>query len=95
MQKFGTLIPRASASWIHEFKGERKLVTVHMAQDYRATPARFSFTTDSADKNKGVIAIGVTALLNMQFAADIEVARLIADDNFDATTLTAQARWSF
>lgn len=95
VQKFGTLIPRASASWIHEFKGERKSVTVHMAQDYRTTPARFSFTTDSADKNKGVIAVGVTALLNMPLAVDLEVARLIADDNFDATTLTAQARWRF
>lgn len=95
VQKFGTLIPRASVSWIHEFKGERKSVTVHMAQDYRAAPTRFSFTTDSADKNKGVIAVGVTALLNMPLAVDLEVARLIADDNFDATTLTAQARWRF
>ena len=95
-QKFGTLIPRASASWLHEFKGEREQVTVRMAQDFRGSGAKLiRFTTDSADKNKGVIAVGVTALLNAQFAADIEVAHLVADDNFDATTFTAQARWRF
>jgi outer membrane autotransporter protein len=61
--KFGAIIPRVSASWIHEFKGERDLVTVRMAQDLRPTPTRFSFTTNSVDKNKGVVAIGLTAFI--------------------------------
>lgn len=92
---YGPLIPRGSASWIHEFRGKRELVNVHMAQDYRASPTQFSFTTDSVDKDKGVIAMGVTALINAQIVADFEVARLVADRQFDSTTFTAQVRWKF
>jgi hypothetical protein len=66
-----------------------------MAQDLRATPTRFGFTTDRADENKGVVAIGLTALIGTQLAADLEVSHLIADDRFDSTAVTAQARWRF
>jgi uncharacterized protein YhjY with autotransporter beta-barrel domain len=93
--EFGAIVPRVSASWIHEFEGERELVTVHMAQDLRPRPTRFSFTTDSADENKGVVAFGLTALLGARFAADLEVAHLVADEKFDSTAVTAQARWQF
>lgn len=92
---YGPFIPRASASWIHEFRGKRQLVNVHMAQDYRASPTQFSFTTDSVDKDKGVIALGITALINAQIVADFEVAHLVADRQFDSTTFTAQVRWKF
>ncbi len=92
---YGPFIPRASASWIHEFRGKRQLVNVHMAQDHRASPTQFSFTTDSVDKDKGVIALGVTALINAQIVADFEVAHLVADRQFHSTTLTAQVRWKF
>lgn len=92
---FGELIPRLSASWIHEFQGERQLVTVQMAQDLRPSPTRFSFTTESTDKNKGNIAIGTTALVGTQFAADLAITYLVADSNFSSTSVTAQARWQF
>jgi hypothetical protein len=90
-----TIIPRISASWIHEFEAERERVAVRLAQDLRPEPVRFSFTTDSADKDKGVIALGFTALRGARFAADVEIAHLLADDRFDSTRLTAQARWRF
>jgi uncharacterized protein YhjY with autotransporter beta-barrel domain len=93
--EFGAIIPRVSASWIHEFEGKRELVTVRMAQDRRATPTRFSYTTDSADENKGIIAFGITALVGARFAADLEVSHLVADEKFDSTVVTAQARWGF
>ena len=93
--QFGALVPRVSASWIHEFKGNRELIGVRMAQDLRAQPTRFSFTSDRVDKNKGVLAIGLTAVFTREFAADVEVARLVADDRFDSTTIRAQARWRF
>lgn len=92
---FGTLVPRVSLSWLHEFKGERELVNVRMAQDYRASPTRFSFTTDAVDKNKGSVAFGLSLVAGPQFAADIEVSRLVADDRFDATRTSLQALWRF
>ncbi len=92
---YGTLVPRVSASWQHEFKGERQLVAVRMAQDLRDTPTRFSFTTDSVDKNKGTLALGLSLLRGPAFAADVEVSRLIADNRFDATTIAVQALWRF
>lgn len=93
--RFGAIIPRVSASWIHEFRGERELVGIRMAQDYRASPTRLSFTTDSVDKDKGIIALGVTALVSESFAADLRVTHLVADKKFDSTTVAAQARWRF
>lgn len=92
---FGELIPRVSAAWIHEFQGERQLVTVHMAQDLRSSPKRFEFTADSTDKNKGTVAIGATFLVGTQFTADFAITSLVADSNFSSTTVTAQARWQF
>ena len=91
----GTLVPRVSVAWQHEFKGERELVGVRMAQDRRASPTRFSFTTDSADKNKGTVAVGLSLQRGAQFAADVEVSRLLADDRFDSTQVALQARWRF
>ena len=92
---FGTLVPRLSLSWQHEFKGDRELVGVRMAQDRRASPTRFSFTTDSTDKSKGTVAFGLSLQRGPQFAADIEVSRLLADDRFDSTQFALQARWRF
>lgn len=91
--RFGTMIPRISGSWIHEFKADRDLVTVRMAQDLRATPTRFSFTTDRVDEDKGTIAIGLTAFIGRELTADIEVSRLVGDDLFDSTIIRALARW--
>jgi uncharacterized protein YhjY with autotransporter beta-barrel domain len=91
----GTLVPRLSASWLHEFKGERELVGLRMAQDFRADPTRFSFTTDSVDKNKGAVAIGLSMVQGPQFTADVEVSRLLADDRFDSTKVALQAIWRF
>jgi uncharacterized protein YhjY with autotransporter beta-barrel domain len=93
--EFGAIIPRVSASWIHEFKDERELVRVRMAQDHRPDPVRFSFTTDNVDRNKGVIATGVTAFIGARLAADLEVSHLVGDDRYDSTAVTAQARWRF
>jgi len=92
---FGTVVPRLAVSWLNEFKGERELVTVRMAQDRRADPTRFSFTTDGADKSKGTFTLGLSWLHGAQFTADIEVSRLFADDRFDATTVAVQAFWRF
>ena len=92
---FGTLVPRLSVTWQHEFKGERQLVGVRMAQDRRASPTRFSFSTDSSDKSKGAVALGLSLQRGSQFAADIEVSRLLADDRFDSTQFALQARWRF
>lgn len=92
---FGTLVPRLSVSWVHEFKGERQLVGIRMAQDQRASPTRFDFTTDSVDKNKGTVALGLSLLRGPQFAADVEVSRLLGDDRFKATSLAARAAWRF
>jgi uncharacterized protein YhjY with autotransporter beta-barrel domain len=91
--RFGTMIPRISGSWIHEFRADRDLVTVRMAQDLRATPTRFSFTTDRVDENKGAIAIGLTAFIGRELTADIELSRLVGDDLFDSTIIRALARW--
>lgn len=93
--RFGAMIPRLSGSWIHEFRAERRLVTVRMAQDRRPNPTLISFTTDSSDKNKGVVALGVSAILGPSVTADLEVSRLVGDDKFDATAVAAQARWRF
>jgi uncharacterized protein YhjY with autotransporter beta-barrel domain len=92
---FGTLVPRVSASWQHEFKGDRELVGVRLAQDRRASPTNFSFTTDSADKNKGTLSFGLSLQRGPQFAADVELTRLLGDDRFDSTQLALQARWRF
>ena len=91
----GTLVPRVSLSWQHEFKGEREPVTVRMAQDRRTSPTRLSFTTDSTDKSKGTVSLGLSLLRGPQFAADMELTRLLADDRFDSTQLALQARWRF
>jgi hypothetical protein len=87
------LIPRISGSWIHEFRAERELVTVRMAQDLRATPTRFSFTTDRVDEDKGTIAIGLTAFIGRELTADLEISWLVGDDQFDSTIVRALARW--
>ena len=92
---FGTVVPRLAVSWLNEFKGGRELVTVRMAQDRRADPTRFSFTTDAVDKSKGSFALGLSWLHGAQFTADIEVTRLVADDRFDATTVAVRAFWRF
>ena len=92
---FGVLVPRVAVGWVHEFKGERQLVNVRMAQDLRATPTRFTFTTDSVDKNKATLALGVSLLRGAQFAADLEVTRLVGDDRFDSTSVALQAIFRF
>jgi uncharacterized protein YhjY with autotransporter beta-barrel domain len=90
-----TWVPRLSGSWLHEFKGQRERVGVRMAQDRRADPARFAFTTDSTDKNKGTIAVGLSFVQGAQFSADVEVSRLVGDDRFNSTQVALQALWRF
>lgn len=91
----GAVVPRAAASWLHEFRGERQLVQVHMAQDRRADPVRFGFTTDRVDRNKGSLAVGASWAHPSGLVADIELSRLVGDDRFDATRLSLQAHWRF
>lgn len=92
---FGTLVPRVALSWQHEFKGDRQLVAVRMAQDRRASPTTFTYTTDAVDKNKGTVTLGLSLQRGPQFAADVELTRLLGDDRFDSTQLALQARWRF
>jgi uncharacterized protein YhjY with autotransporter beta-barrel domain len=92
---FGTLVPRAAVAWQHEFKGERQLVNVRMAQDFRPSPTAFSYTTDSLDKNKGTVAIGASLLHGERFAGGVELRHLVADDRFDSTSLVVQLRWRY
>lgn len=92
---FGTVVPRFSVSWIHEFKGDRELVFARMAQDLRANPTRFSYTTDAVDRNKGNVAVGVSLLRGPTFAADLEISRLLSDDRFDSTAVAMRALWRF
>jgi uncharacterized protein YhjY with autotransporter beta-barrel domain len=91
----GTLVPRVSVSWIHEFKGERESVNVRMAGDLRPTPTYFSYTTDAVDRDKGMLALGLAWLRGADFAADIEVRRLVSDNRFSATSVGLRALWRF
>lgn len=92
---FGSLVPRVALSWQREFKGQRELVNVRMAQDFRANPTRFSFTTDGSDKSKGSLSLGLLLMRGPQLAVDLEVTRLLADDRFDSTQMALQAVWRF
>ena len=91
----GTLVPRVALSWVHEFKGERQTIAVHMAQDHRATPTRFEYTSDAVDKNKGNLVLGLQLLRGPQFSADLEYSRLLGDDRFNASAITARALWRY
>lgn len=91
----GTWVPRASIAWQHEFDGERRAVTVRMAQDRRAAPTRFNFTTDSSDKNKGTVGLGLSFVQGEQLTADLAVSRLVGDSRFDSTQVAVQAHWRF
>ena len=59
----GVFLPQISADYIHEFANSQRFITVHFAEDLRATPTRFKFQTDKPVRNFFNLAFGVSAVL--------------------------------
>lgn len=94
---FGTgfVTPFVAGYWRHEFDDDLQTVTVHMAQDLRATPARFDYATDGADADAAVLGFGANAWVGDRIGLRGEVSTLRGDVYFDSTVLSLQARVRF
>ena len=47
----GVLVPQFNADYIHEFANSQRFINVQFAQDFRATPTKFTFQNDVPVRN--------------------------------------------
>ena len=93
--RVGDVVPYIAAYWRHEFVDDPQMITVHMAQDLRATPTRFAYATDGRDPNAALLALGVSVDVGEHLAMRVDVSRLASDTFFQSSMLTAHLRWRF
>jgi hypothetical protein len=91
----GSVVPFFAGYWRHEFEDELQVITAQMAQDRRPQPTRFTYAIDGADPDSALVAFGANTLLFGRMSLRGEVSRLMADEFFDATVFSLQARIGF
>ena len=108
--KWGVLIPRVSARWVHEFEnGDEQLFGRFLADtssidfqqsgvvigDTRNGSTIFTIPLENVDSNYGNISIGATALLPNQFSVNLSVSETIGLSNLNHRYVSIALRRDF
>jgi hypothetical protein len=91
----GPVSPYFTGYWRHEFMDDFPIVTAHLAQDRRPSPAVLAFGYDAYDRQAFQFGWGVTAIGSHRFAARFEITHLVSDRLFSGRAMSIQARVGF
>jgi hypothetical protein len=91
----GPVSPFFSGYWRHEFNNDFPVVTAHMAQDLRATPAVLTFGYDAYDSDAFQYGFGANAAAGDRVVARVEFTKLVSDALFSGHRISVQARVRF
>lgn len=59
----GVLVPQLNADYIHEFANSQRFITVQFAEDFRATPTKFTFQNDAPVRDYFNLGTGLLMVL--------------------------------
>jgi uncharacterized protein with beta-barrel porin domain len=90
---FGAVVPEAGIEWRHEFANDQRSVDVSFVDDQARR--KFSYETESPDRNFGVVSGGVVAVLPNGFQPFVSFQALVANEQVDGYSGLAGMRYSF
>jgi outer membrane autotransporter protein len=90
---WGVIVPQGTATYVHEFLGDQRVVYFRFAED--AGRARFRFKTDPPDRNYGIINVGVVWQMVRDIAPYLNYRVLIGYEDHASHTVTAGLRVQF
>jgi outer membrane autotransporter protein len=85
--------PVASVSWIHEFENDQRTIEVSFVDDTRAQ--RFSYLTDSPDRDWGALNLGVVGTLNKRMQAFVNYRAIFGNSMYDNQAVMVGMRVPF
>jgi uncharacterized protein with beta-barrel porin domain len=91
--RFGAVVPEAGIEWKHEFANDQRSVDVSFVDDQARR--KFSYETESPDRNFGVVSGGVVAVLPNGLQPFVSFQALVANEQYDGYSGLAGVRYSF
>lgn len=88
-----TVAPRASASWVHEYKNDQRTISVSFVEDSRSQ--LFTFQTDTPDRNWGEINAGAVALLPIGLQPFVNYRTIFGNTTYRSQTIMVGVRLPF
>jgi uncharacterized protein YhjY with autotransporter beta-barrel domain len=79
----GVLVPQFNADFIHEFANSQRFINVQFAQDFRATPTKFTFQNDVPVRNYFNLGTGLLMVLPNGWQPFVNFRAMVGNEQFN------------
>jgi uncharacterized protein YhjY with autotransporter beta-barrel domain len=79
----GVLVPQFNADYIHEFANSQRFINVQFAQDFRATPTKFTFQNDVPVRNYFNLGTGLLMILPNGWQPFVNFRAMVGNEQFN------------
>jgi uncharacterized protein YhjY with autotransporter beta-barrel domain len=79
----GVLVPQFNADYIHEFANSQRFINVQFAQDFRATPTKFTFQNDVPVRNYFYLGTGLLMVLPNGWQPFVNFRAMVGNEQFN------------
>jgi uncharacterized protein YhjY with autotransporter beta-barrel domain len=79
----GVLVPQFNADYIHEFANSQRFINVRFAEDFRATPTKFTFQNDVPVRNYFNLGTGLLMVLPNGWQPFVNFRAMVGNEQFN------------
>jgi outer membrane autotransporter protein len=79
----GVLVPQFNADYIHEFANSQRFINVRFAEDFRATPTKFTFQNDVPVRNYFNLGTGLMMVLPNGWQPFVNFRAMVGNEQFN------------
>jgi uncharacterized protein YhjY with autotransporter beta-barrel domain len=79
----GVLVPQFNADFVHEFANSQRFINVQFAQDFRATPTKFTFQNDVPVRNYFNLGTGLLMVLPNGWQPFVNFRAMVGNEQFN------------
>jgi outer membrane lipase/esterase len=87
------IVPQLNANWLHESRGDQRVIVARFAEDLRATPVRFGFLNEPPDRDVYTARFSVVGVFAHGVSAFIAAEQLFAHDYREQFGASIGLRW--
>ena len=87
------IVPQLNANWLHESRGDQRVIVARFAEDFRPTPIRFGFLNEPPDRDVYTARFSVVGVFAHGVSAFIAAEKLFAHDYREQFGASIGVRW--
>jgi outer membrane lipase/esterase len=87
------IVPQLNANWLHESRGDQRVIVARFAEDLRATPVRIGFLNEPPDRDVYTARFSVVGVFAHGVSAFIAAEQLFAHDYREQFGASIGLRW--